>query len=130
MAKRMYERLFGALYHWSIRVNGGQGFHVLYASLMLGVVFLLNISVVLIIFDSVADVSIIDFILTIPKVLVIACSVAYFALHYSYFKFGDRYQRIIGEYGRGTKQLDPRHEKIVAAYVASSFILLVVLLYL
>jgi hypothetical protein len=130
MIKRAYEWLFCAFYQWSVRVNGNDSFHVLYASLMLGFVLLLNISVVLLVFDSVTEFAAMDFIIAAPTWLVFAGSVAYFVLHYSYFGVGRRYQHLMDEYRREAKQLGPRRAKIVAAYVAGSFLLLVALLFL
>ena len=126
----MYEWLFCAFYQWSVRVNGKNSFHVLYASLMLGFVLLLNISAILIGFDSVTEFAAMDFVFAAPQWLVLAGSVAYFVLHYSYFSVGRRYQRLMNEYGRETKQLRSHRAKIVAVYVVSSFLLLVALLFL
>ncbi len=128
--KTAYERLFLAFYGWSLKTDGDKGaYNVYYATLMLSLGLLLNLAGIALLADRLVPHPFLPYVMQLSKIWWMIFMVAFAAIQYLYFSQGNRYRKLVAAYGQSKEGLrDGAHVKVLG-YLAASFVLVVVLLF-
>lgn len=120
---KAYEYLFYKLYQWSIKVNGENYFHTFSASLMIGIVMIINfftiLSIISILKGKVVELP--DVHEYVWGVITLVCCLC----NYIYFKFKNRLSSVLERYKYEGIEHAKRGNIFVASYVIGSFFLLI-----